>query len=135
VIIPLKFRAELGVKFIITKGLTGCLFVLTEEEWRVNFDDKFQSQPILDPHTMRLQRFFCAEALDAAVDSQGRVALSSALRDHAGIGLQSEVMIVGMTNRLEIWSKVRWDAFNSSISEEDLIRSAAEVGVGRGLLG
>ena len=133
-IIPLKFRAQLGEKFIVTKGLGGCLFVLTEDQWRINFDEKFQAQPILDPHTMRLQRFFCAEALDATVDPQGRVSIPAPLRDHAGIALQSDVVIVGLTNRLEIWSRTRWDLFNNALSEEDLIRSAAEVGVGRGLM-
>ena len=132
VIIPLKFRSSLGERFIITKGMGGCLFVLTEDDWRVNFDEKFQAQPILDTNTMKLQRFFCAEAVDASVDSQGRVAISAQLRDHAGIALQSDVMIVGTMNRLEIWSKERWQAFNASITEDDLIASVAAIGVGRG---
>ena len=131
VIIPQKFRYQLGEKFIITKGIGGCLFILTEDEWRVNFDDKFEAQHILDPNTTRLQRFFCAEALDASVDAQGRVAITSPLREWAGIAPQSEVMIVGMTNRLEMWSKERWTTFNSEISEADLIASAMAIGVGR----
>jgi MraZ protein len=130
VIIPSKFRSRLGERFIITKGMGGCLFVLDENEWRINFDDKFRGQPILDVHTIRLQRFFCAEAIEATADGQGRAAIPATLRDHAGIALQSEVIIVGMTNRLEIWNVDRWKAYNASVSEDDLIASANATGVG-----
>ena len=125
VTIPQKFRALLGEKFIVTKGLDGCLFVLTEEQFRIDFEDKFQEHP-LDPRQRRLQRFFSAEALDATTDSQGRVALPASLREHAGIAPQSEVMVVGLTNRVEIWNKERWVSFNESFSEEDLLPPSPE---------
>ena len=132
IIIPAKFRAQLGEKFVITKGMGGCLIVLTENEFRVNFDEKFQAQSLFDANSMKLQRFFCAEALDAAVDSQGRVAINAPLRQWAGIELQSDVMIVGVTNRLEMWSKARWTALNDGLTEDDLIASAKAIGVGAG---
>jgi MraZ protein len=132
VIIPAKFRAQLGEKFVITKGMGGCLIVLTENEWRVNFDEKFQAQSLFDANSMKLQRFFCADAIDAVVDNQGRVALSAPLRQYAGIDLQSVVSIVGVSNRIEIWSKARWDAYNEALTEEDLILSAKAIGVGGG---
>ncbi|MDR3707214.1 MAG: division/cell wall cluster transcriptional repressor MraZ [Capsulimonadaceae bacterium] len=133
VIIPSKFRPQLGEKFIITKGLDHCLFVLTEEDFRTFFDEKFKAQPFLDKNSIMLQRFFCAEAIDANLDNQGRVALSPHLRDWAMIETQSDVSIVGMTNHVEIWNKKRWSEFVRGISEESLMASAEATGVGKGL--
>jgi len=130
VIIPLKFRYQLGEKFIVTKGLGGCLFVLTESDWRVNFDEKFQGQPALDTNTIKLERFFCAESLDTSVDNQGRIPLPPPLREWAGIALNSAVMILGVSTRIEIWSKDRWTKFNENISEDELIAAANAIGVG-----
>lgn len=123
VVIPPKFRFDLGQNFIITKGLDGCLFVMRSDRFRVDFEEKFQANP-LDPRQRRIQRFFFAEAMDATTDSQGRVAVPSSLRDHAGVGPQSEVMVVGLPDRIEIWSKERWNSFNQSFSDEDLMPPA-----------
>jgi len=127
VVIPPKFRFDLGQSFIITKGVDGCLFVLRADRFRVDFEEKFQANP-LDPRQRRIQRFFFAEALDATTDSQGRVAIPSSLRDHAGIQPQGEVMVVGLPDRVEIWSKERWSSYNQSFSDEDLVPPAAESG-------
>jgi MraZ protein len=129
VIIPNKFRAKLGEKFIVTKGMGGCLLVLEDDEWRTSFDDKFKGQSVFDQHSIRLQRFFCAEATDVTPDGQGRIAIPSSLREFAKISLQSEVMIVGMQNRVEIWSKACWKAFNDNITDDDIVASAMATGL------
>ena len=128
VIIPLRFRTELGNTFVITKGLDKCLFVLREDAFE-EMEKKLQAQPALDRHTIRLQRWFSAEALETQVDNQGRVAIPSNLRDFSGIG--EEVAIVGAGSRIEIWSRAGWDAFNASLTDEDISISAAEVGLGK----
>ena len=128
VIIPLKFRSELGTNFVITKGLGGCLFVYREDEF-ASMEKKLMAQPALDMHTMKLQRWFSAEALETQVDTQGRVAIPSNLRDFARI--DEEVTIVGTGGRIEIWSRAGWDAFNASLTDEDISRSATEVGLGK----
>lgn len=128
VIIPLRFRNELGTTFVITKGLDKCLFVFREDEFE-EMEKKLQAQPTLDRHTIRLQRWFSAGALETQVDNQGRVAVPGNLREFAGI--QDEVVIVGASNRIEIWSREGWDAFNASLSDEDIIESAQEVGLGK----
>ena len=130
VIIPLKFRYQLGEKFIVTKGLGGCLFVLTEKDWRINFDEKFEAQPFFDASTMKLQRFFCAESIDATVDNQGRIALPAGLRDWAGLSIGVAVQIVGVTTRIEIWNKERWNKFNAELTEDQLVACAMAIGVG-----
>ena len=124
VILPQKFRQQLGERFMITKGPGRCLIVMTEEQFQVNFDDKFQSQSILDTDedTLVLQRFYCGEAAEAGTDSQGRMQIPGSLRTWAEIAPQSPVTVLGLTNRLEIWSKARWDTFNGSLSDRDLVR-------------
>ncbi|MDX1933580.1 MAG: division/cell wall cluster transcriptional repressor MraZ [Capsulimonadales bacterium] len=128
VIIPLRFRNELGNTFIITKGLDKCLFVFREDDF-VEMEKKLQAQPALDRHTILLQRWLSAEALETQVDNQGRVAIPGNLREFAGI--VEEVVIVGAGSRIEIWSRAGWDAFNASLSDELIARSAAEVGLGK----
>lgn len=128
VIIPLRFRSELGQTFVITKGLDRCLFVFREDTF-AEMERKLEAQPTLDKHTIRLQRWFSAEALETQVDAQGRVAIPSNLRDFASIG--EEVVIVGAGSRIEIWSRHGWDAFNASLTDDDISQSAAEVGLGK----
>jgi MraZ protein len=126
VIIPQKFRLLLGEKFVITKGLDRCLWVFTDEDYRA-LDSRLSASSMLDANAVRLQRFFSAEAADSLTDSQGRVAIPASLREYASI--EKEVMIVGAGNRLEIWSRARWDEMQDTLND-DLIRSAAkEIGL------
>ena len=134
VILPQEFRCQLGMKFVITRGFGGCLFVMTEDYYRINFAEKFAEQPALDPSTTKLERYFNAQAIDATADAQGRVQLTPQLRAHAGIDPQSEVMIHGLTNRLEIWNLDRWNEVDSTVTEEDLALAAAEIGIARGVV-
>lgn len=127
VIVPQKFRLLLGEKFVITKGLDGCLWVFTDEEFR-KLDERLKTQPILDPNAVRLQRFFSGEAVDAAADAQGRVAIPANLREYAAI--EKEVMIVGTGNRVEIWSKPKWDEISDILSDDLIRESAREIGFG-----
>ena len=113
---------------MVTKGLSRCLFVFREDDFSA-IEKKLQAQPPLDRHTIILQRWFSAEALETSVDNQGRVAIPSNLRDFAGI--DEEVAIVGAGSRIEIWSRNGWDAFNASLTDEDISLSALEVGLGK----
>lgn len=127
IIIPQKFRYVLGEKFVVTKGLGRCLWVFTEDEFR-KLDDRIQAQPMLDINAVRLQRFFTGEALDATTDIQGRVALPANLREYAGI--DKDVMVVGAGNRIEMWSKQRWDETIESLTDEIISESARDIGLG-----
>lgn len=127
VIVPQKFRLLLGEKFIITKGVDKCLWVFTEEEFR-KLDEHLKAQPMLNPSAVRLQRFFSAEAVEATADSQGRIALPLNLREYASI--DKEVTIVGTGNRIEIWSKSRWDALAEEITDDLISEAAKDIGIG-----
>lgn len=127
IIIPQKLRLLLGEKFVITKGLDRCLWVFTEDEFR-KLDERLKAQPMLDTNAVRLQRFFSGEAIDGATDIQGRVALPQNLRDYAGI--DKETMIVGASNRIEIWSKQKWDELTEALTDDLISAAAKEVGIG-----
>lgn len=126
-IIPSKFREVLGDKFVITKGLDGCLFVYDNTEWAL-FEEKLKSLPLMNKESRKFVRFFLAGAAEVEVDKQGRILLPSVLREHAG--LEKDVVLAGVGARIEIWSKDNWD----DASEYDDMDKIAENMSGLGLM-
>src|SRR5690554_4880291 len=84
IIIPSKFRDNLGEHFVITKGLDGCLFVYSLEEWK-NFEDKLSTLPMTNKDARAFVRFFFAGATECGFDKQGRIVIPGNLRQYAGI--------------------------------------------------
>lgn len=101
---PFKLREQLGETFIIAQGFDGCLFAFSKEEWQ-KLADKIDSLPLTK--TRRLQRILFAGASEAEPDKQGRVLLPANLRKHAGI--EKEIVVIGVSNRVEIWSAERYN--------------------------
>lgn len=126
VIIPNRFRASLGVRFYMTKGVGGCIFIYTEAGYSV-LSEKLAEQKQLDEYTMRLQRFFTST--EASVDTQGRVAIPSKLREWAKIPEQGDVVIVGTGSRIEIWSQQAWERYNDELTDAMISEAAREVGI------
>jgi len=104
-------KAHYVEKFFITRGLDTCLFMFTEEEWR-SVEQKFKSMSFARQDARRFNRFYFSGAVEAAPDKQGRILLPSYLKDFAGI--KRDVMILGVSNRIEIWDKTRWQEFYTS---------------------
>ena len=123
---PSKLRDDIGEKFIITKGLDGCLFAFSIEEWK-NFEQKLRSLPISNKDARAFSRFFFAGAMDCEIDKQGRFLISSNLRDFAG--LTKEVVIVGMDSRIEIWSKDKWQKCDEDISADEIAEKMEMLGI------
>ena len=114
-IFPAKFRAELGEKFIATKGLDNCLFVYSPEEWAI-LENKLKQLPLAKPEARAFVRFFFAGAAELEADAQGRVLLPANLREHAK--LDKDVVVIGVSTRIEIWGKEAWDEYNAKIGPE-----------------
>lgn len=106
VIVPAKFRDELGEVFVITKGLDRCLFGYPMEEWH-KFEEKLATLPITNKDARQFSRFFLAGASEAELDKQGRVLIPQVLREFAN--LDKDVVITGEGKRIEIWNKATWD--------------------------
>ena len=121
-IIPSKFREELGETFVVTKGLDGCLFVFSDEEWKA-FEIKLKSLPLTNKNARQFARFFVAGATPCELDKQGRILLPATLREFAG--LEKDVVLTGMLNRIEIWSKEKWSE-NCNYDDMDSIAESME---------
>ena len=113
-IVPSKFREQLGNEFVVTKGLDGCLFVYSNEEWQ-RIEEKFREIPLTTKDARKFSRFFFAGAATCEVDKQGRILLPSNLREYAAI--EKEVVSVGVLSRVEIWSKDRWSENGDYMAE------------------
>ena len=120
-IIPSKFRFELGEKFVITRGLEKCLFVYSLVEWE-NIVNKLRTLPFTKKDSRDFTRFFLSGATECVLDKSGRVCITSPLVHYAG--LNRECVIIGANDRLEIWDKDNWDNF--FISNEENFASIAE---------
>jgi len=116
VIIPSKFREGLGEKFILTKGLDNCLFAYSLEEWS-NLEAKLRSLPFTDKDVRAFVRFFFAGAAEVEVDKQGRILIPQNLREYAG--LEKDVYIIGVSTRVEVWDKSKWESYSGDENNGD----------------
>ncbi len=110
-IIPAKFREELGDKFIITKGIENCLFVYSLESWQ-KIVNKLETLPFTKKDARQFVRFFLSAASEVEFDKQGRVNIAQPLVSYAN--LEKDCVTIGTGDRLEIWSKTAWSDFLNS---------------------
>lgn len=120
-VIPSKFRSEIGESFIVTRGLDKCLFVYSLVEWN-KIVDKLKTLPFTQKDARNFTRFFLSGAAMCEFDRSGRVSITSPLIEYADI--TKECVIIGANDRLEIWSKESWDKFISD--NEDQLSDIAE---------
>ena len=130
IIIPMKFREELGNNFIVTRGIENCLFVYPMSNWE-QITNKLNSLPFTKKDARNFNRFFMSGATEVELDKQGRVNISSPLIDYAK--LDKECVVIGTGDRLEIWSNKTWNEFfdsakdNMSDIAENLFNESVEL--------
>lgn len=125
-IMPAKYREQLGKEFVVTKGLEGCLYVYPVEAWK-EFEDKLEALPVtVNQKARKFSRFFTAGATMVELDKQGRILLPAVLRSYAG--LTKDVVLAGVLKRIEIWDKEKWDKANSYDDMEEVAESMSEFG-------
>jgi MraZ protein len=117
-ILPSKFRDvarenSIG-KFFVTRGLEKCIFMFSEAEWRVQ-ELKFKDLSFTRQDARTFNRMFFSGAVDVIPDKQGRFLIPQYLKDFAGISLNS--VLIGVSNRIEIWDEARWREFYSKSNE------------------
>ena len=128
-IVPAKFRAafkEYSVeKLFLTRGLDGCLFLFTEEEWRRQ-ESKFKGISFTRGEARKFNRLYFSGAVEAEPDRQGRILVPKTLKDFAQI--KQDVVFVGVSSHMEIWAKERWHEFfeSSRSSFEDIAEHLLE---------
>jgi MraZ protein len=123
---PSKLRRDMGEAFIVTKGLDGCLFAFSQEEWK-NFETKLKSLPLSDKNARNFVRFFLAGATECEIDKQGRFLIPSNLRE-AG-KLEKEAVIIGVGTRLEIWNRDIWTSKDEEISADEIAENMTMLGI------
>lgn len=115
IIIPSKFRDDLGDKVVVTRGLENCLFVYSFSEWET-IVNKLKTLPFTKKDARSFIRIFLSGATVCEFDKQGRIKLTMPLASYANI--EKECVILGVNDRLEIWSSNEWDKFfNDNRSE------------------
>lgn len=121
-IIPSRFREQLGDEFVLTKGLDGCLSIYPMDEWE-KFEEQLRGLPLTNKNARTFSRFFVAGATACELDKQGRILVPGTLREFAG--LEKDVVLTGNINRIEIWSKQKWSE-NSNYDDMDAIAEGLE---------
>ena len=113
-IVPAKFREDLGEMFILTRGLDQCLFGYPLNEWKI-IEEKLKGLPMTKKDARAFTRFFFSGATESEIDKQGRINISSPLLNYAK--LEKECVILGVSNRIEIWSQDIWNDYFSESEE------------------
>jgi MraZ protein len=122
-IVPAKFRDDLGSSFVVTRGLDRCLFVYPQEEWK-KLENQLKNLPFTKKDARAFTRFFFSGATECELDKQGRVNIASPLREYAH--LDKECVVIGVSNRVEIWSKSIWEDYFAE-SEESFSEIAENI--------
>lgn len=127
VIIPSKFRDELGDKFVLTRGLDNCLFIFPQEEWQ-KFEEKLLNLPVASKDARAFVRYFFSSAIECEIDKQGRLTIPQNLKDHARI--EKEIVTIGVMSRVEIWSKQEWESYGEeNLGYDEIAEKMAELGI------
>lgn len=113
-IVPAKFRDQLGEKFVVTRGMDGCLFGYPMTEWE-QLEGKLKEMPLAKKDARTFVRFFYSAATECEIDKQGRINIPVALRTHGS--LEKACVIIGVSNRIEIWDEARWQEFSTEAEE------------------
>ncbi|MCR5144051.1 MAG: division/cell wall cluster transcriptional repressor MraZ [Lachnospiraceae bacterium] len=125
-IMPAKFREQLGDQFVVTKGVDGCLYVYSTDEWS-RIEEKFREVNLTTKDARKFMRFFFAGAATCDVDKQGRVLIPPVLRKFAE--LDKEVVLVGVMTKIEIWDKTKYEDASSYDDMDEIVEHMAELGL------
>ena len=125
-IVPTKFREQLGEAFVITNGNDGCLNIYTEEDWET-FLEKLQLLPTSNGDIRKIRRMLVSQAETVELDKQGRILVPTALRERAG--LNKDVVLAGNIEKIEVWDKDRWEAEIESDDIDDITGRMADLGL------
>ncbi|MDO8530117.1 MAG: division/cell wall cluster transcriptional repressor MraZ [bacterium] len=126
--LPAKFRGELGVKVIVTKGVENCLVVYTEKEWEV-MSQKLGNLPMSQGEARSFARHLLASAMEVALDKLGRILIPDYLKEYAD--LKKNVTICGLSNRLEIWDETKWQNYSKNAEKgvEEIVSKLGPLGI------
>ena len=125
--LPSKFRKELGKRVVISRGLDNCLFLFSEKEWE-KFAGRLRELSFAHADTRGMSRFLFSGAAEVEVDGAGRILVPEHLKKFAG--LKSKVVLAGVAGRVEIWDSKRWAGYTDTIESngERMAEKLGEIG-------
>jgi|UniRef100_I5AVB7 MraZ protein len=127
VIIPSKFRDELGEKFVLTRGMDRCLAIYPQSAWDI-LEQKLATLPLTSSADARnIVRFLVNGATDCELDKQGRILVPSTLREYAG--LTKDVILAGTLSYIEVWDKKRWSTTHTFDDMDAITQSLRDSGI------
>ncbi|MEE1037885.1 MAG: division/cell wall cluster transcriptional repressor MraZ [Eubacterium sp.] len=126
-IVPAKFREELGYKVVLTLGIDNCLYLYPMTKWE-EFVEKLSKLPISDPNARKFARNFTGNAEELEVDRQGRITLPVSLREK--VNITKELTTIGCMDKIEIWSRQEHEAAEDiQISSEEVAEGMIAYGI------
>ena len=126
--LPAKFRKEVGRRVVVTRGLDSCLFMFPERAW-ATIAKKVSALPVGAADTRGMSRFLLSGAVEAEVDSAGRILVPDFLKEFAG--LKNRVVLTGVSDRVEIWDERRWGEYKRRIERgaDKMAQTLGDLGV------
>lgn len=126
--LPVKFRGELGATVIVTKGVENCLVVYTQKEWDV-VSGKLANLPVSQEGARSFARHLLASAMEIELDKLGRILIPDYLKEYSM--LQKNVVVCGLSNRLEIWDQQKWTDYSKNAEKgvEEIVSKLGPLGI------
>jgi len=126
--LPAKFRKEMGNKIVLTPGLDNCLFAFATKEWQ-KISEKLSTSSMLASDNRSFNRFMFGGAVEAEVDTIGRILIPDFLKDRSN--LKTRVVLIGVQNRVEIWNEKAWDEYKQLVERkaDTLAEKLGQIGV------
>lgn len=118
VFLPAKWREELADEVVVTKGHEKCLYVMTKERFgarRAQLDELSSNRKVNRDHN----RIFFSSGSEEPVDKSGRMSIPANLRQYAG--LEKEVVVIGVSDRAEIWDRTEWMQYQQQIDSYEAL--------------
>lgn len=125
-IIPSKFRDELGEEFVVSRGLDACLYIYAKAVWE-EVEKSLSELSMLNKNSRQIARYMLAGAAEVEFDKQGRILVPTNLREHAK--LNKDVVLVGMGRRIEIWDKDQYENESADIDMDSITENLDAVGI------
>lgn len=126
--LPAKFRTEVGKKVVLTPGLDNCIFVFSTTEWK-KITEKLSESSMLNADSRSFNRFLLGGAVEAEIDSIGRILIPDFLKGRAK--LNSKVAVVGVQTRVELWDEKAWNEYKQVVEKQadSLAEKLSQVGM------
>ena len=127
-VMPAKFRSQIGETVVCTVGLDNCLAVYPMDAWNA-YLQKLQSLPFTKGQARQFMRTLLSAAEELPVDGQGRILIPAKLRKYAQ--LEDQVVVNGVNDHLEIWNSTKWAASNDEMLDNftALAEGVADLGI------